>query len=271
MLRVIGVSLFFIALFTLTGFVIGAAGVFFGLWNMQILAVVSMIFAMISILLVAAAYHYAPSVILKKYKAKTSDKKEINAIVDKMAINAKIPTPKVCVLPIDVPNSFIVGRNRNDTTVCVTEGVLSMNKGEIENIVAHEMWHVYNGDYKIQQFVSVVAAVLRKTGIFIPLAMLTVRLGLSERVEYRADYYATRFSGKPRDLASALNKMSETARQNPMHGSPTYESIWIINPFKREGHRRWYYTHPPTVRRAKRVEEMTHEGMSEVPEATEVD
>jgi heat shock protein HtpX len=268
-MRVIGVSLFFIALFTLAGVLIGAAGVLIGFWGMYVLVFLGEAFFLISVLLIAVAYHYSPAIILKKYRAKPSDKKELNDIVEQMATNAKIPTPKAYVLPLDVPNAFAV--RGKDAVVCVSEGVMSMNKGEIENIVAHEIWHIANGDVKIQQFASFIAAALRLTVIFIPLAVFTLKLGISERIEFKADYYATRFSGKPRDMASALNKISETARQNPMHGSPAFESIWIVNPFRREGSGRWFYTHPPTARRTKRVDEMAHEGMPEVPEATEVD
>lgn len=269
-LRVIGVSFFFIALFTLSGVAIGAAGVLLGAWGMPTLAIMGTAFFLFSILLIAVAYSYSAGIILRKYKAKPSDGKELNDIVERMALNAKITAPKAYVLPIDLPNAFSVGGGKN-TAVCVTEGVLSMNKGEIENIVSHEIWHIANGDARVHSFVSVIAAVLRLTGIFVPLAILTIRLGISELVDYKADYYATRFSGKPRDLASALNKISETARHNPMHGSPAFGSIWIVNPFKCEGLGRRFCAQPPTARRTKRVDEMAHEGMPETPEVTEVD
>jgi len=263
-LRAIGVSLFLIAVLTLVGaaagfFILGLKGVFF----------IGSLFLLASLLLTALAWLYSPAIILRRQKAKPSENKDLNGMVDRMAVNARIPVPKVYIVPKDVPNSFAVGRNRNSAAVCVTEGLLTLNKGEIESVVAHEVWHIANGDIVVQQLVALAAAVLRLTVVLIPLAVFIIRLGLSERMEYRADYYAARLAKKPKDLASALSKMSEAARQNPMKGSPAFESIWSINPFKREGLRRWFYTHPPTARRKKRLDDMVHEGMPETYEGTE--
>lgn len=262
--RVIGVSLFLIAISTVIGSLAG-----FLLSGFRGLFFLGGVLFLLSLLLVAFILLYSPSIILRRYKAKLSENKELNEIVDRMAMNAKIPMPRVYILPLDVPNSFAVGRGKNNAAVCVTEGLLTLNKGEIESVVAHEIWHIANDDILVQEFVSVLAAILRLTVILIPLAVFIVKLALSERIEYRADYYATRFAKKPMDTASALSKMSETARQNPMGGSPAFESIWAINPFRREGVRRWFYVHPPTARRKKRLEEMAHEGMPETYEGTE--
>jgi heat shock protein HtpX len=263
-LKAIGVSLFLFAVSTSIGCLVGYAilgmfGLVFGGVFMFILAVI----------LVAFAWFYSASLILKKYKAKPSENAELNEIVSEMALNAKIPTPKVYVTPHEFPNSFSVGRGKRTYAVCFTEGMLSLNKGEIESIAAHEIWHIKNGDTHVQELVAVVAAVLRLTVIFIPVSVFIIKMVLSERIEYRADYYASRLAKKPVDLASAISKMSDAARQNPMRGSPAFESIWSVNPFKREGKRMWFYVHPPTARRRKRLEEMFHEGMPDTYEATE--
>jgi len=268
-LRAAGLSLFFMLIFTAIGWLIGViVGMIFRTANVMLWAFV---FFLLSALMIAIGHFYAPRIILSRYKAKISENKELNDTVDRMAVNAKIETPKVYIAPLDVPNSFVTGRGMEDAAICVTEGLLSLNKGEIENVVAHEMWHIANGDLPSQNLAVIIADVLYHTVIFIPLAIFVVKITLSGRREFRADYYATRYSKKPRDMASALNKMSEIARQTPIGGSPAMESLWVVNPFKREGLGRWLSTHPPTARRAKRVEDMAHEGMPEVPEATEVD
>jgi heat shock protein HtpX len=264
-LRLLEISLFFTAVFTAIGFLVGSI---WGLWFSFLLGIV---FLLVSLLMNAMSYVYASRMILKKYNAKPSDDNELNDIADMMALNAKIPKPKVYMIPVDVPNSFATGTSKTKAMVCVTEGVLSMNRGEKENIIAHEIRHIANNDILVQNFAVTTAGILHKTRILTPLAIAIVRISLSERREYAADYYASRYSGKPKDLASALNKISETARQNPMKGSPAFEGIWIINPFKREGLGLTFSTHPPTARRVKRVEEMAHEGMPEAPEATEVE
>jgi heat shock protein HtpX len=261
--RAVGVSLFLIALSTLVGAFAGL--ILAGLLGLVFLAIA--LFALSAIFL-ALVWLYSPAIILRKYGAKPSENKELNKMVEDMAVNAKIPVPRVFIMPIEPPNAFAVGRGKK-AAVCVTEGLLSLNKGEIESVVAHQVWHIYNGDTPVQQTVSVIAWIFRLTVILIPLAVFIVKLGLSDRIEYRADYYAARLAKKPGDMASAIAKMSDTARKNPMKGSPAFESIWTVNPFRREGVRRWFYTHPPTARRKKRLDDMIHEGTPESYEGTE--
>lgn len=263
LLKVIGIALFFTLVFTAIGFLIG------GLFGAQAALISGTTFFLASLVINAVAYWYSPGIILRRYKAKPSDDKEFNDIVEKVALNAKTPKPKAYVMPIDVPNSFATGRGEK-AAVCATEGLLSMNRGEIEGVVGHGMLHIKDGDTLVQDFVSVLANMLHYTVVLTPLAVLILKISLNPTREYAADYYGSRFSKKPKDMAAALNKMSETARQNPMHSSPAFESIWIIDPFRRDGLPSWFSTDPPTARRVKRLDEMVHEGMPEPPEATEV-
>jgi len=262
--RVLALFGFFTVIFTVIGAIIGNL-----IWGFKGLLFLGALFFLISLVINFVSYLYSPKIILRGYKAKLSKDKGLNEMVERLAINAKITKPKVYVLPIDVPNSFATGGGR-ETAVCVTEGLLNMTKGEIESVVSHEMWHIANNDILIQNVTAVVANILRSTIVFIPLAIFLVKLSISEEREYRADYYGSRFSGKPGDMASALNKINEIARHNPMESSNAFECLWTVNPFKREGIASAFSTHPPTARRVKRVEEMEHEGIPEPPEATEV-
>ena len=45
------------------------------------------------------------------------------------------------------PNAFTTGWNKNDALVAVSTGLLqSMNRDEVEAVMAHEISHVANGD-----------------------------------------------------------------------------------------------------------------------------
>jgi len=262
--KIIIIAIFFTLVFTSIGFLIG------GIFGRETAIMVGEIFFFISLLMNAIAYWYSPNIILKHYKAKPSENKELNEIVEKISINAKISVPKAYIAPLSVPNSFVTGSGKK-ATICATEGLLNLNKGEIEGVVAHGIWHIKDGDVKVQDFVSVLAYMLYLTVILIPLAILILKMSLSPMREYHADYYASRFSKKPKDFANALIKISEVARKNPLHSSPAFESIWLVDPFEREGLPRWFSTDPPTARRAKRLHDMLHEGMPEPPDVTEVD
>ena len=261
--RVLALSGFFTAVFTGVGAVVGS------IWGLEGAVKMGIAFFFFSLALDLFSYWYSPGFILKKYRAKPCNEKWLDEMVKKLARNAKVPKPKVYILPIDLPNSFATGRGK-EYAVCLTEGLLSMNRGEIEGVISHELWHIANRDIFIQSVTAVISNVLLSTVVFAPLALLLTKLAISEEREYRADYYGSRFSRKPMDLANALSKMNEIARHNPMEGSLAFECLWIVNPFRREGFAGMLSTHPPTARRVKRLEDMVHEGMPEPPEATEV-
>jgi heat shock protein HtpX len=55
--------------------------------------------------------------------------------------------PEVGIYPSNEINAFATGWNRNNSLICVSEGLLNaMNKDQLEGVLAHEMAHVRNGD-----------------------------------------------------------------------------------------------------------------------------
>jgi len=67
--------------------------------------------------------------------------------VRRQAQAAGIGMPEVAIYDAPDVNAFATGWNRNDALVAVSSGLLhSMNKDEIEAVLAHEMSHVSNGD-----------------------------------------------------------------------------------------------------------------------------
>ena len=263
--RVLALLGFFTIILTALGMLIG-----YILLGTEGAIFLGQLFLILSLILNVVARFSSSRLILRRYNARMSKNKELNDMVDRMAVNAKIPTPKVYILPIDIPNSFSTGRNAKGASLCVTEGLLNLNKGEIESVVAHEIWHIANKDIMIQSVTAVIANFMRYTVVLFPFAVFITRIAISRKREYKADYFGTLFAKKPKDMASALNKINDVVRNNPMKGSPAFECIWIVNPFKRARLSGMFSTHPPTARRAMRVEEMDHEGMPEHPEATEV-
>lgn len=67
--------------------------------------------------------------------------------VRKMAKDANIGMPEVGVFNHASPNAFATGWNKNNALVAVSTGLLSsMQKNEVEAVLAHEVSHVANGD-----------------------------------------------------------------------------------------------------------------------------
>ncbi len=67
--------------------------------------------------------------------------------VEKQAKIVGIKIPEVAIFPSASMNAFATGASKNKALVAVSQGLLdSMNQGEIEAVVGHEMSHVANGD-----------------------------------------------------------------------------------------------------------------------------
>lgn len=67
--------------------------------------------------------------------------------VKRQADRAGIGMPEVAIYDAPDVNAFATGMNRNDALVAVSTGLLhSMQKDEIEGVLAHEISHVANGD-----------------------------------------------------------------------------------------------------------------------------
>jgi heat shock protein HtpX len=67
--------------------------------------------------------------------------------VRKMAKSANIGMPEVGIFNHSSPNAFATGWNKNNALVAVSTGLLeSMQKNEVEAVLAHEISHVANGD-----------------------------------------------------------------------------------------------------------------------------
>lgn len=69
------------------------------------------------------------------------------ARVKEQANKAGIPMPQVAIYQSAAPNAFATGRNKANSLVAVSTGLLnSMEQDEVEAVLAHEISHIANGD-----------------------------------------------------------------------------------------------------------------------------
>ncbi|RUO25665.1 protease HtpX [Aliidiomarina minuta] len=67
--------------------------------------------------------------------------------VKNQARKAGVKMPEVAIYQSPEPNAFATGPSKNNSLVAVSTGLLqSMNKDEVEAVLAHEVSHVANGD-----------------------------------------------------------------------------------------------------------------------------
>ncbi len=273
------VTLFFIFICLLVYFV---SMIFFE--NVYFAAYIALAFASISAL---SSYFYSDKMILSLNGAREATREEYlqaNVSLEALCISANLPLPKLYVMDTPAMNAFATGRNPSHAVVCVTTGLLAkMNKYELEGVLAHELSHIKNYDMLVSTiaiimvgFVSILADVCsrsmfysnnrnrdNKAGsilmiiglIFIilsPIFATLLKLAISRNREYLADASAVEITRNKEGLISALSKL-ENDNIN-MNINKTTESLFIINPIKNKKKDSLWSTHPNTINRINRLQ-----------------
>jgi Zn-dependent protease with chaperone function len=79
-----------------------------------------------------------------------ADERMLMNIVEEMSIASGVPMPEVYLLPEDGINAFAAGFSPADAVVAVTRGCIrTLNRDELQGVVAHEFSHILNGDMRL--------------------------------------------------------------------------------------------------------------------------
>ena len=244
------------------------------------------------------SYWFSDSMVLKAYRAQeVGEDHYLYRIVADLAQRAKLPMPKVYIIPTEVPNAFATGRSPSHAAVAATAGILDLlDEDEIRGVLAHEMSHILHRDILISTIVATFASAigmianiaqwaaifgggrdddgdgnpiaLLVTAIVAPLAASVIQLGISRTREYMADEEGGRMTDDPIALARALAKIDNYAHHYALPGATKATAhMWatahmcIINPFAGAGSAiaNLFSTHPPTEQRIERLEELDKE------------
>jgi heat shock protein HtpX len=171
--------------------------------------------------------------------------RQLDNVVEEMAIASGLPKPKVYLIPDDDPNAFAAGRDPAHASIAVTQGLLSMmTREELQGVIAHEMSHIRNYDTRTMTVTaSLLGALLllhdwsarsgswraRDSGdgkgggagqfVWFVLWIVTVALApllgqliamsISRSREYLADASGAELTRNPLGLAGALRKLQE--------------------------------------------------------------
>src|SRR3954468_15427159 len=91
----------------------------------------------------------------------------LHALVERLAIQADVPMPRIAISDIDAPNAFAMGRSPKHATVCVTAGLLRLlERSELEAVLAHELGHIRNRDVALMTMASFFASLAALVGQF---------------------------------------------------------------------------------------------------------
>lgn len=96
-------------------------------------------------------------------------------VVDEMQIASGLPQPKLFVIPDSDPNAFATGKNPENSSIAVTQGLLdTLNREELQGVIAHEMAHIRNFDIRLM---TVIAALIGAIALLSDFAVRGLRFG----------------------------------------------------------------------------------------------
>jgi heat shock protein HtpX len=248
----------------------------------------------IAVVMNGISYFFSDKIALASSGAQRVSREQVPRlyeVMERLAAKARLPMPKLYVIPEPAPNAFATGRNPQHASVAVTEGLLElMNDEELEGVIAHELSHVRNYDILTSSIAATIAGAItylasmgrwamlfggfgrdrdddREGGglaallmIFLaPFAALMLQLFLSRTREYSADETGARMVGQPYGLISALQKLGAYNQRIPTTAvSPTTSALCIVKPmFGGEVLSSLFSTHPPLEDRIAALREMT--------------
>jgi heat shock protein HtpX len=111
--------------------------------------------------------------------------RQLQNVVDEMAIASGLPAPQAFVIPDPDPNAFATGKDPAHASIAVTEGLLErLSRDELQGVIAHEMAHIRNLDIRLM---TVVAALVGAILLLSDWAMRAMRFGGGSRRSSRRD------------------------------------------------------------------------------------
>src|SRR6267143_2739944 len=217
----------------------------------------------IAVVMNGISYFFSDKIALASSGAQPVSREQVPRlyeVMERLAAKARLPMPKLYVIPEEAPNAFATGRNPRHASVAVTQGLLElMNDEELEGVIAHELSHVRNYDILTSSIAATLAGAItwiahwgawfgggsrddRDRGggsgilglllfFLAPFAALLLQLGLSRQREFSADETGARMVGQPYGLMSALEKLGAYNQRIPTTSlSPSTSALCIVKP-----------------------------------------
>ena len=206
----------------------------------------SLIYAVIgTILFVLLQYLIGPSIVAVSSRLqylKPGDNPWLETTVKELSEKSGIKMPRLAISPDNSPNAFVFGRTANSATLTVHEGLLkSLKEDEVRGVIGHELGHIKHKDYIVMTLLSALPllayiiargtwqiawfargssrdkdegsmrAALFAVGAIsyaVYIISLLFVMRLSRLREHYADAYSAYVTGSPRNLESALTKIT---------------------------------------------------------------
>lgn len=240
-------------------------------------------FLFVAALFNLGAYWFSDKLALKMSGAQPMEESQAPKIYEmtrELCQSAKMPMPRLYVIPQAAPNAFATGRSPDKAAVAITSGITQLlSPDELRGVIAHELAHIRNRDTLIQSVAATIGGAITYLGYMLlwvggddesplgliaslalvllaPIAASIIQLAISRQREYSADATGAQFTGNPESLASALLRLEEGSKANPMRVNQATECLYIVKPFSGQKLAGLFSTHPPIEERVKRLRQM---------------
>jgi len=197
-----------------------------------------------------------------------SEEPKLHDVVERLSQKSGIKKPRVMIARIPIPNAFAYGSPIAGTRVAVTSELLkTLDEGEVEAVVGHELGHIKHRDVQAMMFVSILPAIFYFIGysmlissmyrsrdergsggaaaigavslaVYFILTLFT--LYLSRLREYFADSHsASVVEDGPRKLSGGLAKIVKSTHRmkharREVSGNSSFKALFISDPDRAE-------------------------------------
>lgn len=228
----------------LSAFIFGAL-VFVIVYFLQLDAFTGLLIALGgSALFILFQYAVGPAIVAASTRleyVKPGESPWLEAAVKELADKSGLPMPKLAIVPNETPNAFTFGRTNSSATLAVHNGLLrQLNEEEVKGVIAHELGHIKHKDYVVMTVLSalpliayIIAQFALRAGAYssvgrrnskdnsgaalivigvisfaVYIVTFLIVMRLSRLREHYADAYSAYVTGQPRELESALAKIT---------------------------------------------------------------
>src|SRR5262245_37721780 len=243
-------------------------------------------FLVIAIVFNFAMFWFSDRIALKMSRARPlqpGEAPDLVADVEDIVTRARLPMPRLYLIPSQQPNAFATGRSPKTSAVAVTEGLLAlMPRDQVRGVLAHEVAHIRNRDVLVTTIAAMIGAAISAIANFLqfqwlfgggddddsplglvgtiaaivvaPIAAMLLQFAVSRQREFLADQTAAELLGTGRPLADALGTLERGVEAVPMAVNPATAALYIANPLSGHGMTALFSTHPPIPARIARLE-----------------
>jgi len=244
--------------------------VIFGLFLVAIMTILqlSLIWAVIlTVIFVLIQFLIGPSIVRASTRLRYLREGEnpwLESTVKDLAQKSGIPSPRLAVVPNQTPNAFVFGRTTGDATLALHEGLLTqLNQEEVQGVIGHELGHIKHRDFLVMTALSALpllaylvaritfeaawwsgrssrkkegggmGAALFAVAVVSYIVYIVSLLGvmrLSRLREHYADSYSAYVTGSPKQLSSALTKITYGLSLAPHPEREGARTLYISDP-----------------------------------------